>query len=149
MRWWGKIIICLTCFPVLVYGQGTYQSGSLTMQEIERIKSLKSSLYEVDHKTLDQTMRELAVDGHPRLNLQIREVMAKTYEDIVKEQNVQGKSKKEWLYSMIALNMAYLQFGGSPSERNTTLLNRLIRYKLKKYLPVDVFRRLGSRYSLE
>ena len=76
--------------------------------------------------------------------------MAKTYADIVREVNVEGKKKKEWLYSMVCLNMAYLQFGGSQGKSgSTTELNRLIRRKLKGYLPPNALKRDGFFYSLE
>ena len=76
--------------------------------------------------------------------------MAKTYTDIVREINVKGQKKKEWLYSMVCLNMAYLQFGGSQGKYgSTTELNRLIRKKLKEYLPGDVFKQSGYLHSLQ
>ena len=76
--------------------------------------------------------------------------MAKTYADIVREINVEGQKKKEWLYSMVCLNMAYLQFGGSQGKSgSTTELNRLIRQKLKKYLPPELLKQPGFAYSLE
>jgi hypothetical protein len=51
---------------------------------------------------------------------------------------------------MVCLNMAYLQFGGSQGKYgSTTELNRLIRQKLKAYLPSDVLKQPGFIYSLE
>ncbi len=121
----------------------------LTAQEIERVKVIKRSIAEVDQKSLQQTITELENTDYPYLNLEIREAMAKTYVDIVKEQNVQGQHKKEWLYSMITLNMAYLQFTGQKdSVRGTQNLNKLIQYKLKEYLPSGIFNRPGFRCSL-
>jgi hypothetical protein len=99
---------------------------------------------------LQQTIDELRKTHHFQLNLEMREAMAKTYADIVKEENVIGQKKKEWLYSMVCLNMAYLQFGGAQgAPGSTTALNRLIRRKLKEYLPLNVLKQPGFLYSLE
>jgi hypothetical protein len=76
--------------------------------------------------------------------------MAKAYADIVRDQDVVGEKKKEWLYSMVCLNMAYFQFGGTQGPPGSaTSLNRLIRRKLKEYLPPSVLKQPGFLYSLE
>ena len=126
------------------------QGNFPTPRDIERVKALKAVLYDVDTKSLRETIEELEKTRHPQINLQMREAMAKTYADIVREVNVEGKKKKEWLYSMVCLNMAYLQFGGSQGKSgSTTELNRLIRQKLKKYLPPNALKQPGVFYSLE
>lgn len=134
-----------------VYAKETYAShGVFTAQDIQRLKTVKQLLDGIDTKSLQQTMDELGKTRHPQLNLQMREAMAKTYTDIVKEENVSGQKKKEWLYSMVCLNMAYLQFGGvQGAPGSTTALNRLIRRKLKEYLSANVLKQLGVFYSLE
>ena len=101
-------------------------------------------------KSLWESISELEKTRHPEINLEMKEAMARTYVDIVKEINVQGQKKKEWLYSMVCLNMAYLQFGGSQGKPgSTTELNRLIRQKLKEYLPPNALQQPGYVYSLE
>jgi glycogen operon protein len=93
---------------------------------------------------------QLEKSRHSETNLEMKEAMAKTYTDIVREFNVVAPKKKEWLYSMVCLNMAYLQFGGSQGKYgSTTELNRLIRQKLIKYLPPDVLKKTGSLHTLE
>jgi len=137
-------------FFLIIFLFLTASARAFTAQDIQRVKAVKQLLEGIDTKSLQQTMDELGKTRHPQLNLQIREAMAKTYTDIVKEENVSGQKKKEWLYSMVCLNMAYLQFGGYQGAReNTTTLNRLIRRKLKEYLPADVFKQHGFLYSLE
>ncbi len=127
-----------------------YSTGYLTASQIERVKAAKALLEEVDTKSLSQTIRELERSPHPMTNLEIKEAEAKAYTDIVKEEEVQGQKKKEWLYSMVCLNMAYLQFGGGPgTSRDTTDLNRLIRQKLKKYLPPGLLQQEAVSHSLE
>jgi hypothetical protein len=127
-----------------------YASGYLTASDIARVKVVKALLYGVDKKSLQETIDELEKTRHPQINLQIREAMAKAYTDIVSEIDVKGQKKKEWLYSMVCLNMAYLQFGGSQgTPGSTTSLNRLIRQELKKYLPPNALKQPGFFYSLE
>jgi hypothetical protein len=145
-------------FPLIIFiflatsahAEGNYTSRNLTGQDIERVKVVKQLLYGIDKKSLRETIDELEKTRQPQINLQMKEAMAKTFTDIVREINVEGQKKKEWLYSMVCLNMAYLQFGGSQgTSRNATSLNRLIRQKLKKYLPPDALKQPGFFYSLE
>ena len=127
------------------------QSGRLlTGDQIQRLKAVKQTLSAVDRTSLQETLRELQRSRHPLINLEMKEAMAKTYADIVIDLNVDGQKKKEWLYSMICLNMAYLQFGGNKGKPgSTTELNRLIRLKLLKYLSPGVLKQPGFFYSLE
>ncbi len=149
----GKLIFSLIIFmflSVTVHAQGN-KPGHLTASQIQRVKALKALLYGIDGKSLQETIDELEKTRHPQINLGIREAMAKAYTDIVGEINVEGQKKKEWLYSMVCLNMAYLQFGGRPmgTPGSTTELNRLIRQKLKEYLPPNVLKQAGFFHSLE
>ena len=122
----------------------------LSTEDIEEARMIKQMLGTVDKKSLDQFVDELEKTDHPHLNLQLREAMAKTYVDIVRDHQVEGQEKKEWLYSMISLNMAYLQFGGTPqTARHADGLNRLILQKLKAYLPADIIQQSGFTYDLE
>ena len=144
------LLIIFIFLSVPVYADGTHRVRHLTQQEIQRVKAVKELLQGVDTKSLQETIDELEKSRHPLLNLQIKEAMAKAYTDIVKEINVVDEKRKEWLYSMVNLNMAYLQFGGAQGKYgSTTELNRLIRKKLKEYLPPHLLERLGSAFSLE
>lgn len=121
----------------------------LANQEVQRVKVLKQVLHEVENKTVEQMVSDLEKTSHPRMNLIIKEAMARTYADIVQEQNVQRQSQKEWIYSMVALNMAYFQFGGNQdSAGGVKNLNKLIRSKLKLYLPPDISKQPGFLTSL-
>ncbi len=125
-------------------------AGSLTPAEIERVKGSVQIVQEVDRKPLHQIIEDLEKTGHPRTFLHMREAMAKTYADIVREQDVQGQGKREWLYSMISLNMAYLQFVGTKGKRKTdTGLDMLICSKLKEYLPSDIDSQPGFHQSVD
>ena len=120
----------------------------LNEEDINQLKKIKEMLKDVDHKPLAQWIKETQKTQYPRLNISIKEAMAKVYIDIVRDHKVEGVKKKEWLYSMIALNMAYLQFGGGDSNKAPDL-DRLIRQKLKGYLPSGIVSKQGFHYSLE
>jgi len=114
------------------------------------VRAVKELLNGVDKKSLQETIHDIEKSRHPQISLETQEAMAMAYTDIVKEIDVQGQKKKEWLYSMVCLNMAYLQFGGSQGKYgSTTELNRLIRQKLIKYLPPNALKQPGFVYSLE
>jgi hypothetical protein len=148
-----KILCPLFIFIFLAtsaHALDSYQPHHLTAQEIDRLKVVKKLLDGIDTKSLWETISELEKSRHPHINLEVKEAMAKAYVDIVKEINVEGQKKKEWLYSMVCLNMAYLQFGGSQGNPgSTTELNRLIRKKLMEYLPPDALKQSGFNYTLE
>lgn len=139
-------IIVLWVMPV--YAQQTYR-GHLTPDEIQRVKAVKELLDGIDKQTLWQTIADLEKSRHPYVDLEVKEAMAHAYTDIVHDYSVEDQKKKEWLYSMVCLNMAYLQFGGSNGPPgSTSSLNLLIRQELKKYLPSDLINRPGFIYSL-
>jgi hypothetical protein len=141
MKWFIFVLVFSTLMGA------AYAHTPLSPQQIERVKAFKKSLHDVDSKPVGATMAELEKAPHPEVNIEIKEAMAKAFNDIVREQNVEGLKKKQWLYSMIALNMACLQFGGGSASPNP--LNGLILYKLKKYLPPSIFTASGFRYSLD
>ena len=144
------VLVIFIVLTATAHAQGYYRLKHLTAQEVQRVKAVKQLLDGIDTKSLQETIDELEKTQHPLVNLQMKEAMAKTYTDIVREVNVDGDKKKEWLYSMVCLNMAYLQFGGGQgTSGNTTSLNRLIRQKLKEYLPPHALRQPGFFYSLE
>lgn len=129
-----------------VLTSASYARGHLNAEEVRRVREFKQLLEGVDDKTVRQAIDELEKSPHPQVNLEIKEAMARTYADIARQLKVEEKPKKEWLYSMVALNMAYLQFGGS---RGDSPLNALICRKLKEHLPPGILKQAGFRYSLE
>lgn len=143
-------VIFLFLLTVPVHAQVNYKSGYFTPEDIQRVKAAKELLDDVDTDSLQETIRKLEKSRHPLINLDMLEAMAKAYTDIVKETDVEGAKKKEWLYSMVCLNMAYLQFGGSKGKYgSTTELNRLIRQKLIKYLSPEVLKQPGFLHSIQ
>jgi len=145
-----SIILVIVIFIFTTAHADEYNtSRSLTTLQVQQVMQVKKLLEGVDKESLQKTIHELEKTRHPQTSLELREAMAKAYVDIVKEVNVEGQKKKEWLYSMICLNMAYLQFGGSQGNPgSTTELNRLIRQKLKEYLPANIQRQPGFLYTL-
>ena len=149
----GKVLLCLMVLIVLTRSanaEGGLRFHPLSPGDINRLRAVKVLLDGVDGKSLQETVHEIEMTKQPQLNIQMKEAMAKAYADIVRDINVEGKKKKEWLYSMVCLNMAYLQFGGSQgAPGSTSELNRLIRQKLKFYLPAYTLKQLGMMFSLE
>lgn len=144
------LLIVFIFLTAPAHAQTSHGSGYLTTQEIERLRAVKELLGGIDRKSLQETVSELKKSHHPEINVEMQEAMARTYMDLVRDFNIDGQKKKEWLYSMVCLNMAYLQFGGSPGKYgSTTELNRLIRQKLMKYLPADILKQPGFIYSLQ
>jgi hypothetical protein len=141
-------LIIFLFFISFVYAEG--RRGHLTSTEVERVRAFKELLGSVDSKTVRQTVDDLGKNDYPQVNLQMKEAMAKTYADIVRDKNVEGHAKQERLYSMVALNMAYLQLGGTRDKAGSTEpLNRLIRQKLRAYLPPEIFNRPGFSFVVE
>lgn len=121
-----------------VYSQEIFCQNHLTSEDIERVKAGKNLLSEVDSKSLKETLDTFELQSCPQINAFIIEAMAKTYTDIVNEQKIEEKNRKEWLYSKIQLNMAYLQLTGGQQKGDSDPLNRLIRTKLKQFLPQNI-----------
>lgn len=130
-----KIIGAVLCLSLA----GPAYADSLTSGQIERVKASKELIQDVDKKSLRQTVDELESMDYTEENLQIMEAMARTYAEIVRNQDVRDPAKKEWLYGTIALNMAYLQMGGSTNAvGGNAPLNRLIRRTLQENLSEEL-----------
>src|SRR5262249_36009106 len=128
--------------------QPAHAYNRLSDDDIARVRQVKELLGPVDKKSMRDTILELEKSRKPQLNLELKEAMAKAYADIAREYQITSVARKEWLYSMVCLNMAYLQFSGTASKEKTTDLNRLIRQKLKQYLPPDIMEQPGFFNSL-
>ncbi len=149
-----KFVIFISFLLVVTVVQAKEQrqglnAPRLSEQDIEQLKEAKALLNDVDRKSLAQTIIEMEKTKYPQVNVQMRQAMARAYADIVKEHKIEGQKKREWLYSMINLNMAYLQFGGSqdPAGQSKSL-NKLILRKLKEHLPSEMLNHPGFRCAL-
>ncbi len=141
------ISILLVALPVQAKeGRLAKDVQQLTPSDIELLKEAKALVGNVDRKTLSQTIAEIERTKYPAVNVQMRQAMARAYADIIKEHNIEGQKKREWLYSMINLNMAYLQFGGSKDAAGQ--LNKLILRKLNEYLPREILKHPGFHCAL-
>ncbi|OGX06981.1 MAG: hypothetical protein A2Z88_04225 [Omnitrophica WOR_2 bacterium GWA2_47_8] len=115
----------------------------LSDQDIERVKASRDLLQGTDPRSLPKTLRELNRTNCPQIHAIIMEAIARTYVDIVREQKVVEQKKKDWLYSMVKLNMAYLQLTGGTYKGDNNSLNRSIRFRLKEYLPAGILTHPG------
>lgn len=140
-----KLFLTVFFFMIFV---STVSAGTLSQSQVERVKAVRALLAGVDNRTLQDTISELANSKFPEGNLEIMEAIAATYQEMVSEYQVEGQAKKEWLHSMVCLNMAYLQAGGI-AERSDTGLNMVIRRKLKKYLSPQLLSDPELFYSVE
>ncbi len=136
--WKSVFLFCVFLFSVSPAGAAKNCRGYLNSDEIARLKESKALVREVDLKSLDKTVQEMERSACPPMNAIIFETVARTYDDIVREKKVTEKKNKDWLYSKIQLNMAYLQLTGGQIPGDTDPLNRMIRYKLKEYLTEDI-----------
>lgn len=117
----------------------TFANG-LSPTQMDRLKDYKSLIREVDGMGLQEDIRRLEHSGYPEQTLQIMEAMARTYIDLIREQNIEAPADRKWLFSMVQLNMAYMRLAGSPDVQGTNPLNRMIIKKLRSYLPEDLMR---------
>lgn len=130
------VVLAVVC--VLPAEAGQSCRSSLTEEEIGYVKESRTLVRDVDPRSLQKTVDELEAVECPQIQAVIFEAMAKAYDDISRENNVAEQKKKEWLYSKIKLNMAYLQLTGGNFKGDGDALNRRIRYLLKEYLGPEV-----------
>lgn len=119
---------------------GPALANSLSAGQMSRLQDYKALIREVDGMSLQEDIRRLEQSGYPEQTLQIMEAMARTYTDLIREQNIQALPDRRWLFSMVQLNMAYMRLAGSPDVQGTNSLNRMIIKKLRSYLPETLMR---------
>jgi len=142
----GAVFFLWAAMAAPVGAQGT---SALTPAQVHRVKACQQLLAGVDKKSLEQHLQDLG-SRYTEENLQILEAVANAYAEIVEEQQVIGQEKKEWLYSVVMLNMAYLQMGGMHVNRSgDTALNRLIQAKLKRRLSSSLTADENLFYTLD
>jgi len=140
-----KIIILL--IAVAIVGFSTTQGFALS--QTERIDQVRTLLADVDGRSAQEIIKDLNTTKSPEGQLQILEAIAQTYRDMVVEYDVTVQARKDWLHSMILLNVAFYQFGGMDDDQNETMLNVAIRRKLKSYFSAQLMESSGLFYSLE
>lgn len=125
-----------------------FAGGKLSSVEIERVRAFKQLTTDVDKKSLETVLREIENTKDPQMTLQISEAIAQVYQELVREKEVVDLEARQWLYGMISLNMANLQFGGKQTGASGPL-NRLITKKLKENLPEGIFENPHFHVSIE
>ncbi len=144
------LLAVIVALAPAVYAGNVERAGRLSPEEQERVRVLKLLVRDVDTKSLQETITELEESADPRFTLRLREAMARTYADIVRDRNITDQKQKEWIYSRVAMNMAFLQFGANEFDAGKSgSLNSLIHRKLKEHLPPEILSRPDFRYRLE
>lgn len=135
----------LVLLLLLSFSVTTFADGSLTAIQLQRVRQYKNQLSEVNSEPLDKTIDWLAAQRYPEIHLQIEEAVAQSYTQLIKEHQLTKLKDKRWLYGMIKLNVAYLQFtaGQEGASGADAALNRLIQRTLKKYLSPEIFNHPG------
>ncbi len=115
--------------------------ADLSPTQTKRLKACRLLLKDVDPRPFPAVEKDLKKSGHLEESLRVLEAVARTYAAIARDKGVTKQQSREWLYSMVRLNMAFLQLGGD--EHNVgggkdRPLNRLICRKLKENLPSDL-----------
>jgi hypothetical protein len=149
--WMFAVLISSFLFSTQAFGDGKGRQAPpafrISFEQMERVKACKRLMDGADGKSLEQTVMDLERTPYIEENLLILEAVAKTYSEIILKYEVASKRKKEWLHSMVMLNMAYLQLGGGEQD-GTSALNTLISRKLVGYLPPDLFKNTEIFQSL-
>lgn len=115
--------------------------GALSEEELGRVRACKRLLKGVDDESVEETVARLEENHYPLEHIILMEAMARTYAEMVEEQQVVEIKKKKWLYSMVTLNMAYLQLGGFQLKKaHAVPLHRIIQRKLRSYIPAEMMK---------
>lgn len=134
-----NVFWCAACVVSLISPGAAYgrsPAGALSTGQMDRVQACRRLLGGANERTAAQISADLTRSAFPEENLQILEAEARTFAELVLEQGVTDPAQKEWLYNMIALNMAYLQFGGiNIKQSDDKVLNKMIRRKLREHLP--------------
>jgi hypothetical protein len=130
----------------LLLSTSAFAGGKLSPSEIERVKAFKQLIVDVDKKSVEQTIRQIEKGDDPHFVLQIQEIIAKVYSDIIRDNEVKDTGKREWIYGLVALNMANLQFGGTAGRDS---MNAMIRKRLQDNLPHSVLSHPDFHVSTE
>lgn len=133
-----RILISVVIFLAYSLPAGAGCRNYLDQEDLKRVRESKPLISQVDQRSLQRMIDELEETDCPPMNAVILEAMAKTFDDIVRDQKITDQEKEDFLYSKIKLNMAYLQLTGGQIKGDKDPLNRLIRFKLKEYLTDDV-----------
>ncbi|MCK5014971.1 MAG: hypothetical protein KAS66_14255 [Candidatus Omnitrophica bacterium] len=124
--------------------------ANFTQAQTHRLIKAKALLMDTEDRSADDLIKEFEKTGLPHEHLDIYEAIAATFRDITTEYGENSPQSRERLLGKIRMNMAYFQLGGPDTDQpGDGELNRLIRRKLKKYLPKDIWDNPELFHSLE
>jgi hypothetical protein len=145
-------IIFVIFFLPRAYAQNVIKlscRNALSAEDINRVRTSKSLLGEVDLHSLQATLDRMENTGCPVMQVLMLESIANTYADLIQEYDLPDLAARERLYNKIQMNMAYLQFTGGQTKGDKSPLNRLIRRKLKDYFPQELLEHPAFFQSVE
>ena len=132
----------LTIILLFLLAASANASGNdLSARQAERLSEARHILAEVDPRSEEAIARELLTTPYPEENLQIYEAVARTYLDLVTRKEIVDPQAKTQLFNKIRLNVAFLQFGGSPASGTGKKMDVWIRQTLVRHIPAEL---LGS-----
>ena len=137
------IVFLILAFPATA-------DTNFTQAEIRRLTEARALLMDTEKRSRDEIIKEFDETGLPREHLEIYEAIAATFRDITNKYGENSPQSREQLLEKIRMNMAYFQLGGPDTEQpGGSELNRLIRRKLKQYLPEKIWDNPKLFHSLE
>jgi hypothetical protein len=137
---------------ILILAASASAGPGLTPRDMERLKEAKAILADAEPRPLDAVADQLTKTGSPYENLQIYEVVALTFQDIIREHGaeVKGRDGRQRLLEKVKMNLAYFQLGGPDVEaEGEDGLNILIRRKLKDHMPKELWGNPKLFHSLD
>lgn len=137
---------------ILAAAAPAFADQELMPQDLQRLNEAKAILADAEARSLDAIADEFIRTGFPADHLQIYEVIALTFQDIMRGHGaeVKGLDGRRRLLEKIKMNLAYFQLGGPDVEaQEENELNILIRRKLKNYMPKELWTNPKLFHSLD
>lgn len=135
---------------MMVLGLAGTARADFTASEIQRLTKAKTLLMDTENRSVQDILKEFEAMGSPQQQLIIYEAVAAAFRDVQEKYGEDSRQSREQLLAKIRLNMAYFQLGGAVGEQaGMGELNKLIRRKLKQYLPENIWDNPDLFHSLE
>lgn len=144
------------CLKVIIIGLLVTNSSyavantELSERQLQRFQSVRAVLKPMDAKDFPEALAELSAMAPVEGNLLLQEVVARTFQELVKEYKLNTSAGRKNLYGRIQMNMAFLQMGGLRlNQLPPPGLDRDIVVRLKKNLPSGLTADTRLFYTLE
>lgn len=122
----------------------------LRADQMQRLRHMMRILQDVDKNSEDQIIVDITYTQPIEGQLQLREIIAETFQDLTTKFELTSLRGKRNLYQRIQMNMAFLQMGGMKLDQlpPTSLDQEIVLY-LKKQIPKDLVADERLFYTLE